>query len=206
MSEKRPRFVYSVPCCVPWEEHNAGEWDPFDIRKSRRLLFVLHTTEQARHDCGHPSSTAEIIADLQRFLDHMRAGLMINLTDLGYSIVPTAEIVDFADELAEEELLEETVSYRKNVTGVDKTIFISPKGKTRHSPRIGLAIDPAHTVDPQSETAAVTTADGAVVAGAVPPDLLKQVRRFIDANRDVLLDYWEYRIDTEELRQRLRPG
>jgi hypothetical protein len=131
---------------------------------------------------------------------------MINLTDLGYSIVPTAEIVDFADELAEEELVEETVSYRKNVTGVDKTIFISPKGKTRHSPRIGLAIDPAHTVDPQSETAAVTTADGAVVAGAVPPDLLKQVRRFIDANRDVLLDYWEYRIDTEELRQRLRPG
>src|SRR6202030_1490281 len=76
-----------------------------------------------------PSSTAEIIADLQRFLDHMRAGHIINLTDLGYAIAPTAEIVDLADELAEEELLEEMVSYRKNVTGVDNTIFISPKGK-----------------------------------------------------------------------------
>jgi hypothetical protein len=153
-----------------------------------------------------PSSTAEIIADLQRFLDHMRAGHIIKLTDLGYTIAPTAEIVDLADELAEEELLEEMVSYRKNVTGVDNTIFISPKGKTRHAARIKLAIDPPHSVDPQSETAAVTIADGAVVAGDVPPDLLKQVRRFIDANREVLLDYWEYRIDTEELRQRLKPA
>jgi hypothetical protein len=106
MSEKRPRFAYS-------EQQNAGEWDPFDIRKSRRRLAMT---------VGISSSTAEIIADLQRFLDHMRAGLMINLTDLGYSIVPTAEIVDFADELAEEELLEEMVPYRKNVTGVDNTI------------------------------------------------------------------------------------
>jgi hypothetical protein len=127
------------------------------------------------------------------------------LTDLGYTIAPTAEIVDLADELAEAELLEETVSYGRNVTGVDNTIFISPKGKTRHAACIKLAIDPSHTVDPQSETAAVTIADGAVAAGDVPPDLLKHVRRFIDANRDVLLDYWEYRIDTEELRQRLKP-
>lgn len=98
------------------------------------------------------------------------------------------------------------VSYRRNVTGVDNTIFISPKGKTRHTARIKLAIDPPHAVDPQSETAAVTFADDAVVAGDVPPDLLKQVRRFIDANRDVLLDCWEYRIDTEELSQRLKPA
>jgi hypothetical protein len=31
------------------------------------------------------------------------------------------------------------------------------------------------------------------------------VRRFIDGNREVLLDYWDYRIDTETLRRRLRP-
>jgi hypothetical protein len=43
------------------------------------------------------------------------------------------------------------------------------------------------------------------VAGEVPPGLLDQARRFIDANRDVLLDYWEYRIDTDELRRRLIP-
>jgi hypothetical protein len=30
------------------------------------------------------------------------------------------------------------------------------------------------------------------------------VQRFIEANRPALLDYWEKRIDTDELRQRLK--
>jgi hypothetical protein len=151
-----------------------------------------------------PSSSAEIISDPQRFLDEMRRGRIINVTDLGYMITPTAEILALADELAEEELLEEMVSYRKNVTGVDNTIFISPRGNTRHSPRIKLAIDPPDSIDPRGHVASVAIADGAVVAGDVPPQLLEQVRRFIDANREVLLDYWDYRIDTETLRQRLQ--
>ena len=31
---------------------------------------------------------------------------------------------------------EEMVSYRKDVTGIDCTVFISPRGIARHSPRI----------------------------------------------------------------------
>jgi hypothetical protein len=151
-----------------------------------------------------PSSAAEIMADPQRLLDDMRAGRTISLTDIGYTIAPTAEIVGLADALAEEELLEEMVSYRKNVTGVDHTIFISPKGNTRHVARIKLAIDPPQTVDPRGKTASIAVADGTVAAGEIPSNLLAQVRRFIEANREVLLDYWEYRIDTEALRQRMK--
>ena len=151
-----------------------------------------------------PSSSAEIMANPQRFLEEMRRGRIINVTDLGYVIAPTAEIVDLADQVAEEQLLEEMVSYRKNVTGVDNTVFISPKGNTRHAPRIKLAIDPPDSVDPRGTTASVAIGDGAVVAGDIPPRLLEQARRFIDANREVLLDYWEYRIDTEALRRRLK--
>ncbi len=145
------------------------------------------------------------MADPQRFLDDMRAGRIISLTDLGYMVAPKAEVVSLADELAEEELLEEMVSYRKDVTGVDHTIFISPKGNTRHAPRIKIAIDPPHTVDPRGKTASIAIVDGTVVAGDASPALLEQVRRFIDGNREVLLDYWDYRIDTETLRRRLRP-
>ena len=108
------------------------------------------------------------------------------------------------DELAEKQLLDEIVSYRKDVTGVDNTIFISPKGNTRHAARIKLAIEPPDSIDPRSKTASVAIGDATVVAGDVPPRLLEQVRRFLEANRDVLLDYWEYRIDTEELRRRLK--
>jgi hypothetical protein len=150
------------------------------------------------------SSSAEIVADPARFLDDMRAGRIINLTDLGYTIAPTMEIVGLADQLAEEELLEEMVSYRKDVTGVDNTIFIAPRGNTRHPARIKLAIDPPHTVDPRGKTAVVAIADGKVT-GDVSSHLLEQARRFVDTNREVLLDYWEYRIDTETLRQRLKP-
>ena len=48
-----------------------------------------------------PSSSAEILADPRRFLDEMRKGKVINLTDLVYVIAPTTEIVGLADELAE---------------------------------------------------------------------------------------------------------
>jgi hypothetical protein len=41
---------------------------------------------------------------------------------------------------ADERLFDEMVSYRKNVTGVDNTVFISPRGMTRHSSRIKMAI------------------------------------------------------------------
>jgi len=107
--------------------------------------------------------------------------------------------------LGEEELLEEVVSYRRAVTGVENTIFISPKGRTRQAARIKLAIDPRTGIDPRGETASIAISDGAVIAGgAIPAALLARVRQFIELNRAALIDYWEYRIDTEELRQRLR--
>lgn len=98
--------------------------------------------------------------------------------------------------------LQEMVSYRKNVTGVDHTLFISPRGNARHSVRVKVALDPPHSLDPRTKTAAVTI-DGAII-GEIDPELARQVRRFVRINRAVLLDYWFYRIDTDELRQRLQ--
>lgn len=106
--------------------------------------------------------------------------------------------------LSDEQSLEEMLSYCKNVTGVENTIFISTKGNSRLGPSVWLAIDPPDSVDPRGTTASVAIGDGAVVVGDIPPRLLEQVRRFIDANREVLLDYWEYRIDTDALRRRLK--
>jgi hypothetical protein len=151
------------------------------------------------------SSSKEIMANPARLIEAMRAGSVMSIPDLDYTIVPTTALPELADERAEEELLEEVVSYCKDVTGVQNTIFISPKGNTRRAPRIKVAIDPPLSVDPRTRTASVAVADGTVVAGEVPPWLLDQARRFIDANRDVLLDCWEYRIDTDELRRRLKP-
>jgi hypothetical protein len=116
----------------------------------------------------------------------------------------TVETVFDRDELAERELLQEMVSVTKAETGVDNTIWISPKGNTRHAPRIKLAIDPPDSFDPRGETASIMIDDGKVVAGEVPSKLRKQVRKFLDLNRDVLLEYWDYRIGTKQLFERLR--
>jgi Domain of unknown function (DUF4160) len=112
-------------------------------------------------------------------------------------------LLDAMAELAEEELTADMVSYRKNVTGLDNTVFISVKFP-RHGPRIKVAIDPPAHVDPMGNNASVSIDDGRVVAGHLSARELGQVQRFIDLNRDVLLDYWEKRIDTDQLRERLR--
>lgn len=141
-----------------------------------------------------PSSAAEIVADPARFLEAVRR----DVPDFDY---PAAAAL--ADALAEEELLSEMVSYRKAVTGIENTIFISPKGHTQHGPRVKVAINPPDSVDPRGETASIAIPSGALMAGKIPVALHKRVQEFVHLNRDVLLDYWEYRIDTDELRRRL---
>jgi hypothetical protein len=127
------------------------------------------------------------------------------LQQINASGIRPGELGPLLDELAEVELLSEMVSYRKNVTGIDNTVFISPKGQTRHAARIKVAIDPPDSLNPSAGAVSIAIHDGSVVAGGdVAPALLQQLQQFIDANRPALLDYWEYRIDTDELRQRLR--
>ena len=103
----------------------------------------------------------------------------------------------------EEEVIADMVSYRKNVTGLDNTIFISVKF-AQHAPRIKVAIDPPTHIDPFGNNASVSIRDGNVVAGKLPAHVGESVRDFIALNREVLLDYWEKRIDTDELRRRLQ--
>jgi hypothetical protein len=125
----------------------------------------------------------------------------------GFVVARPDDIFALADKLAEEEQLEHMVTYRKNVTGVDNTLFISPKVHARHAARIKVAINPPDTVSPTSETASVSIHDGSVVAGnaaSMSSGLLAQVHRFINLNRATLLDYWDERIDTDELRNRLK--
>jgi hypothetical protein len=143
----------------------------------------------------------DVLSDLQR------AGFSLTLGSSSPGMAFRPVVVDplLAEQIAERDLVEEMVSYRSDVTGVDNTVFISPKGHTQHAARVKVAINPTTSIDPRNgEVASVAIHDGSVAVGDVPPALLKQVRRFIDLNRAVLIDYWEYRIDTAELQRRLQ--
>src|SRR5258708_4454979 len=88
---------------------------------------------------------------------------------------------------------------------VDNTIFISTKIGVRHAPRIKLAIDPPDSFSPGSVTASIAIDSGEVVAGEEPAaKVLKQVQRFIDLNRDLLLEYRHCRISTAEFGRRAK--
>jgi hypothetical protein len=104
----------------------------------------------------------------------------------------------------EEEATAFMAKFRKNVTGVDNTIFFSVEF-ARHKPRIKVAIDPPTHVDPSSDgNASVAIADGSHLAGEKMPSWLrKQVEWFLEVNRDTLMDYWNKRLDDDELRERL---
>jgi hypothetical protein len=145
-----------------------------------------------------PSSAAEIVADPAAFLRALRSGNAEPIPDFNYQAAAA-----LADAVTEEEMLGEMASFRKEVTGVDNTIFVSTKSGVRHGPRIKVAINPSTHVSPSGDTASVTF-DGEVAAGKLSPHVLRQAGRFIELNRQALLDCWEERISTDESRRQLK--
>ncbi len=149
---------------------------------------------------------ASVEADLSEEIRDLlsRKGLRLAVS---LAVGPSAELV-FVDPglpelLAEEEMTAGMAAFRKNVTGVDNTIFVSAKFP-RHVARIKVAVNPPTHIDRFGDNASVAIADGSVLAGELPPKVLKQVRQFLDLNQEALLAYWEQQIDDDELRSRLR--
>jgi hypothetical protein len=109
------------------------------------------------------------------------------------------------DEIAERNLTQEMVNKTTKWTGIHNTIFVSPKGQVRHDARIKVAIDPPVTYSPHGKTCSVSVETGDYVIGErMDSKLARQVKRFVELNRETLLDFWHYRIGNDELDQRLR--
>jgi hypothetical protein len=87
-------------------------------------------------------------------------------------------------------------------TGIDNTLWYIPISE---DPRIKVAIDPPHAKRPGGVEATVPF--DAPSIGPIPAVLEKQVRQFIELNREALLWYWQLGDDvtTKEFLARLRP-
>jgi Domain of unknown function (DUF4160) len=151
------------------------------------------------------SSSQEALKDPALLRKELDAGHAVELTNIGAVLTRLEDVHALADQLAEEELLEHMASFRTDATGVDNTIWVSPKGRTRHAARIKVAIDPPDSLNATSQTASVAVHDGSVAEGHIPSHILRQVQEFVRINRGVLMEYWEERIDTRQLDQRLKP-
>jgi hypothetical protein len=137
-------------------------------------------------------SNGSAALDVQQWLDQLNA-IGIKPSDL---IKEIAEVLEERE--AEEEPLEEMGSDEKKNTGIDNVVFLSPRGRAPHQARIKVAIDPPDSLNPGPGTkqASIAVHDGSVSGERIPSDLYLQILEFIDLNREVLLDYWDYKIST----------
>jgi hypothetical protein len=149
-------------------------------------------------------SSAAIMADPKILFREFQEGNSVHISDFGYTFAPTAAldaINEFVAEIAE---AEDMAALRTDVTGVDNTVFVSPKGYARHAARIKIAVDPPHSLDPTAKKASMAIHDYGTIGAYLPPQIVEQAKQFIERNRDVLLRYWNHEIDTDELTKQLR--
>jgi hypothetical protein len=118
--------------------------------------------------------------------------------------LPDDRVAELLDALPEGDEAGYMVSVVKKRSGIDNTLFVSTRGKSQHAARIKIAIDPPDSLNETTKGASMVH-DFSTVGAYMPPRLVEQVKSFIELNRDVLLEYWDARIDTGELLERLRP-
>jgi hypothetical protein len=111
-----------------------------------------------------------------------------------------ADLQNFIAALEEREAEEDMVSAWPEDTGVDNAIKILPRMGASHGPRIKVALDP-----PDRPTGSLATVpfDSATVP-EIPSRLERQVRAFIDLNREALVAFYDGEISGIALARRLR--
>jgi hypothetical protein len=105
---------------------------------------------------------------------------------------------------AEGQALSEMANLRPERTGLPFVVFISQKGGARHDVRVKVAR--AAKVRPSEMVTVALRPAVRVVRGSLDPRDLELLARWIDLNRDVLIDYWNGVIEyTEDAMNALKP-
>jgi len=143
----------------------------------------------------------KLLEEPSLLIDEMRQGRVVHFSDTGYTLAPSSGITAMGqvnDEAAD------MVSLRFDKTGVENTIFVSTKGYAQHAARIKIAVDPPDSFDPTSKTASMAISDYKITGEYLPPRIVEQAKQFIEQNREALISYWNFEIDTDELIRRLK--
>ena len=106
----------------------------------------------------------------------------------------------------EEEDFFDMANLPPETTGLPMVVWVPQRGRSRHDVRVKVSLVHGRRMN-VDQTASVSVRPGvAVVAG--PPLAkgdLEAVTRWIDLNRETIVEYWQERIYTNELLARLVP-
>ena len=104
---------------------------------------------------------------------------------------------------ASEEAPFEMANLRPQTTGLPFVVWISQKGAAKHDARIKLSRSPKAGPDWISVALRPEVRD---LSGSLDASQLSLVRRWVDLNRDVLLQFWDGTIEyTEDVLPLLKP-
>ena len=98
----------------------------------------------------------------------------------------------------------EMVNLAPRLTGLPMTVWVQPRGGARHDVRITVNMTHGRTMDPTNLAVVVVRPSPWLVAGHLSPADLRLVSDWIKLNEVVLVAYWEFTIDTDELLAQLQ--
>jgi hypothetical protein len=107
--------------------------------------------------------------------------------------------------VSEAEAPYEMVNLVPRMTGLPMTVWASPRGQARHDVRI--KVNPTHgrQMIIRDAVAVGVRPVPRVIAGTLSPADRQAIFQWIAMNEAALIDYWDFRIDTDEFLQRLQP-
>jgi hypothetical protein len=88
-------------------------------------------------------------------------------------------------------------------TGLPMTVWVSPRGNARHDVRVKVNMTHGDQMNIANTAVVGVRPTPHVIAGQLPPDDRRMIFEWVALNVDALVAYWEGRIDTIELGQRL---
>ena len=90
------------------------------------------------------------------------------------------------------------------LTGLPMVIWVSERGRARHDVRIKVHMAHGRQMSIGNTATVAVRPTPRLIAGQLTPADMQSVREWIQLNETALVDYWDGRIYTDELIQRLQ--
>lgn len=96
------------------------------------------------------------------------------------------------------------VNLSPRLTGLPMTVWVSPRGQAQHDVRVKVNLTHGRRMTIHDAAVVTVRPSPQVLSGQLPAADLQAVAAWIRLNEALLVDYWEFRIDTDELLRRLQ--
>lgn len=90
-------------------------------------------------------------------------------------------------------------------TGLPMVVWVSERGHSRHDVRVKVALAHGRRLDPSRMCSVSVRPAVDIVAGPkIPPGDLDLVRRWVELNRETIIEYWNGHLYTNEMVARVK--